>query len=174
MNCTNIMLHYQIALKSRRQIYNENHNILSAWPVNSIICENDCDNIMSGALWQNPPRCRLNTTEWTGHQNIYEGARGARRCAGPEKNKSERDLKFTWGINVKEHSRLSESYDLCKVYSGTMSLLKGTFKDSEVNRPVSSLEGAHPSPSPRMAQTLPQVLTSSCHFPPNFFSSFNF
>lgn len=91
-----------------------------------------------------------------------------------KKNKSERDLKFTWGINVKEHSRLSESYDLCKVYSGTVSLLKGTFKDSEVNRPVSSLEGAHPSPSPRMAQTLPQVLTSSCHFPPNFFSSFNF
>lgn len=91
-----------------------------------------------------------------------------------KKNKSERDLKFTWGINVKEHSRLSESYDLCKVYTGTVSLLKGTFKDSEVNRPVSSLEGAHPSPSPRMAQTLPQVLTSSCHFPPNFFSSFNF
>lgn len=92
-----------------------------------------------------------------------------------KKNKeSERDLKFTWGINVKEHSRLSESYDLCKVYAGTVSLLKGTFKDSEVNRPVSSLEGAHPSPSPRMAQTLPQVLTSSCHFPPNFFSSFNF
>lgn len=91
-----------------------------------------------------------------------------------KKNKSERDLKFTWGINVKEHSRLSESYDLCKVYTGTVSLLKGTFKDSEVNRPVSSLEGAHPSPSPRMAQTLPQMLTSSCHFPPNFFSSFNF
>lgn len=91
-----------------------------------------------------------------------------------KKNKSERDLKFTWGINVKEHSRLSESYDLCKVYTGTVSLLKGTFKDSEVNRPVSSLEGAHPSPSPRVAQTLPQVLTSSCHFPPNFFSSFNF
>lgn len=91
-----------------------------------------------------------------------------------KKNKSERDLKFTWGINVKEHSRLSESYDLCKVYTGTVSLLKATFKDSEVNRPVSSLEGAHPSPSPRMAQTLPQVLTSSCHFPPNFFSSFNF
>lgn len=39
-----------------------------------------------------------------------------------KKNKSERDLKFTWGINVKEHSRLSESYDLCKVYTGKESL----------------------------------------------------
>lgn len=54
----------------------------------------------------------------------------------------QKDLKFTWDINVNEHSRLSESYDLCKVYARTMSLLKGTFKDSEVNRTVSSLKGA--------------------------------
>lgn len=59
----------------------------------------------------------------------------------------QKDFKFTWDINVNEHSRLSEAYDLCRVYGGSMSLLKGTFKDSEVNRPVSSLKGT-PSHSP--------------------------
>lgn len=146
MNCANVMLLYQIIAGALN--YKENHNILLAWPECVIICENECDNITSGALWQKSPGwSRLNTTEWTGHWNIYEGASGGEGCAGTKKKKKE-DLKFMWGINVKEHSRLSEPYDLCKVYAGSMSLLKGTSKDSEVNRPASSLEGA-PAPSTR-------------------------
>lgn len=61
--------------------------------------------------------------------------------AEPSAAQEQKDLKFTWDINVNEHSRLSESYDLCKAYAGSMSLLKRTFKDSEVNRPVSSFKG---------------------------------
>lgn len=107
-----------------------------------IICENDCDNIVTGALWQAPPAVdstRLSEPD----TEIY--TRGGR--AEPSAAQEQKDLKFTWDINVNEHSRLSESYDLCKVYAGSMSLLRGTFKDSEVNRPVSSLKGA-PSRSP--------------------------
>lgn len=67
---------------------------------------------------------------------IYEGP------AEPSAEQEQKDFKFTWDVNVNEHSRLSDSYDLCKVFVGSMSLLKGTFKDSEGNRPVSSLKGA--------------------------------
>lgn len=66
---------------------------------------------------------------------IYEGP--AEASAAQE----QKDFKFTWDINVNEHSRLSDSHDLCKVFAGSMSLLKGTFKGSKVNRPVSSLKG---------------------------------
>lgn len=66
---------------------------------------------------------------------IYEGP--AEASAAQE----QKDLKFTWDVNVNEHSRLSDSRDLCKVFAGSVSLLKGTFKDCEVNGPVSSLRG---------------------------------
>lgn len=68
---------------------------------------------------------------------------------------------------MKEHSRLSEPYDLCKVYAGTMSPLKGTFKDSEVNRPVSSTEGApvsQPLNGPDAATSANLILPFSTQF----------
>lgn len=54
-----------------------------------------------------PPRSRLNTTEWTGHWNIY--TRGPAELSAAQEQK---DFKFTWDINVNEHSRLSEAYDV--------------------------------------------------------------
>lgn len=92
---------------------------------------------------------------------IYEGPTEASAA------QEQKDFKFTWDVNVNEHSRLSNSRDLCKVFAGSMSLLKGTFKDSEVNRPVSSLKGtlSHKGHMPP---------TSSDHFPHNFSSSFDF
>lgn len=61
---------------------------------------------------------------------IYEGP-GERGAV-----QEQRDLDFTWYINTRDHSRISESYD-----SGlTTSLLDRSLKDSEVSKPADILK----------------------------------
>lgn len=122
-----------------------------AWPTCVLICEKDCDNIASCVI---PAVDSTRDSSRTGRWNT----------PGPdEQQEGGRFEKFTWDINVNEHSGLSESSDLCKVYAGEHVFSKGgSFKDSEVN----SLKGipSHSLNSPDAAMSANLILQFSTQF----------
>lgn len=76
-----------------------------------IICQNDCDNIVSGATWQTPPTPHKLTVDSTRPSKPWHWSVHTRGQRSGEWRGNKEIGDFTWYIIMRDHSRLSESYD---------------------------------------------------------------